>query len=445
MGLSSQSALTRAKRPFGRSLEETDEAPAMKRVLFIAYHFPPQSGSSGLLRSLKFCRYLPESGWLPTVLTVKPLAYERVENSLLREIPSEVKVLRSFALDTRRHLSFGNRYIGWLALPDRWVTWCLSAVPSGLISILRNRPEFIFVTFPIATAVLIGLILHRITHVPWVVDFRDSMTEDEYPPDPRTRRVYRWIESQAIRYGSLFLFTAPQTIDMYLKRYPGLAPEKCILLRNGYDETDFASLGAASPSRVSDSKPLRMLHAGLLYPQERDPRPFFRALSRVKSEGKVNASSLQIALRASGEESYYAGLLRGLNLEDIVHLLPPVPYETVLQEGASADALLLLQGVTCNHQIPAKAYEYMRLQRPILALTTDEGDTAALLREVGGATIANMYDQDHIYSSLLTFLDSVRQGTHPVSDPDKASRYSRREQAGELSRLLSCLCEKAER
>jgi len=390
---------------------------------------------------LKFCRYLPESGWLPTVLSVNPMAYERVEESMLREIPPEVTVLRTFALDTRRHLALGNRYIGGLALPDRWVSWCLSAVPVGLASILQNRPDLIFTTFPICTAVLIGLILHRLTSVPWVVDFRDSMTEDDYPRDARTRKVYRWIESQAIRYGSLFLFTAPQTIDMYLKRYPNLDPGKCILLRNGYDEEDFASLQTAPPQPVPNSRPLRILHAGLLYPEERDPRPFFTALSRLKSEGKLNASTLQVDLRASGEENYYAGLLKELAIEDIVHLLPPVSYRTVLHEGVTADGLLLLQGVTCNHQIPAKAYEYMRLRRPILALTTNEGDTAALLREAGGATIANMYDTDDIYRSLLRFEESVRQGNHALADSTKTSLYSRREQARELARLLFRLCE----
>src|SRR5712692_2965690 len=80
-------------------------SPDMKRILFVTYHFPPQKGSSGLLRSLKFCRYLPETGWLPVVLTVHPRAYERVDNSQLGEIPPEVDVIRSFALDARRHLA----------------------------------------------------------------------------------------------------------------------------------------------------------------------------------------------------------------------------------------------------------------------------------------------------------------------------------------------------
>jgi glycosyltransferase involved in cell wall biosynthesis len=413
----------------------------MKQILYVAYHFPPQSGSSGLLRSLKYCRYLPETGWLPTVLSVKPLAYERTEQSLLRDIPPEVSVLRTFALDTRRHLSIKNRYALWMALPDRWISWCLSAIPVGLFTILRKRIDLIFTTFPIATAVLIGLILHRTTGKPWVVDFRDSMTEDDYPRDKRTRGIYRKIEGQAIRHGSLFLFTAISTIDMYLKRYPELRPEMCVLLPNGYDEEDFRDFRAGQVGPVSKERPLRLLHTGLVYPEERDPRPFFQALSRLKTDGKIDVARLQIDLRASGEEEYYAKQLQALGIEDIVHLLPPVPYQEALREAASADALLLLQGITCNHQIPAKTYEYLRLQRPILALTTHEGDTAALLRDVGGATIITIYDADAIYESLLVFLDSVRRGDHSLPDPEKTSRFARRNQAQLLGRLLNELKE----
>ena len=394
-----------------------------------------------MLRSLKYCRYLPETGWLPTVLSVKPLAYERTEQSLLGDIPPEVSVLRTFALDTRRHLSIKNRYALWMALPDRWMSWCLSAIPVGLFTIFRRRIDLIFTTFPIATAVLIGLILHRMTGKPWVVDFRDSMTEDDYPRDERTRRIYRRIERQAIRHGSLFLFTAISTIDMYLKRYPELRPEKCILLPNGYDEEDFRSLPASQTGPFSKDRPLRLLHTGLIYPEERDPRPLFQALSRLKTDGKINAANLQVDLRASGEEEHYARQLQALGIEDIVHLLPPVPYQEALREAAGADALLLLQGVTCNHQIPAKTYEYFRLRRPVLALTTHEGDTAALLRDVGGATIVSMYDADAIYESLPVFFESVRRGDHSLPDADKTRRFARRNQALELGRHLNEILE----
>ena len=190
-----------------------------------------RTSSSGLLRSLKFSRNLLNHGWRATVLTVNPHAYERTENTQLSQIPSEVSVIRAFALDTRRHLSIRGRYLGFLALPDRWVSWVLGAVPAGWRAIRHEGIDVIFTTHPIATAILIGWFLHRLTAKPWVVDFRDLMTEEDYPTDPLTRRVYRWIERKAVQHASRLIFTAPSAIEVYLSRYPNLAREKCVFIR----------------------------------------------------------------------------------------------------------------------------------------------------------------------------------------------------------------------
>lgn len=405
------------------------------RILWVAYHFPPLAGSSGLLRSLKFCRYLPEFGWLPTVLTIHPRAYERVDNSQLGEIPANVEVVRAFGVDTKRHLSLFGSYPRLLALPDRWVSWVAGAVAAGLHAIRKNRIDAILTTYPVASAVFIGYVLHRITGKPWIVDFRDSMTEDEYPVERLMRYVYRWIEQHAVRYAARVLFTAPATMRMYQERYPDLRSSKCVLLPNGYDEPDFENCVATG--RVE--RPFRLLHSGLIYPWERDPRPFFKALARLKSEGRISAETLRVELRACGAESDFEKDLAALDIGDLVHFLPPLPYRESLNDSAGADALLLLQAQCCDHQIPAKAYEYLRLQKPILALTTEAGDTGALLRSIGGATIVDIADESAIYRALPEFVRRVRNGAHPVPELDKVKAFSRREQSAVLASCLDAL------
>jgi len=116
-----------------------------------------------------------------------------------------------------------------------------------------------------------------------------------------------------------------------------------------------------------------------------------------------------------------------------------MPYRQALQECADADGLLLFQAADCDKQIPAKAYEYLRIGKPILALTTHTGDTAALLREVGGATIVNIASEDEIYEGLSAFVDVLRVGTHPVPDANKIQRFTRQNQAGELAKVLDGL------
>ena len=411
----------------------------MRKILFVAFRFPPEAGSSGYLRALKFCRNLPRFGWQPVVLAANPRAYERRDDSQLAAVPSDMEVLRPFALDAQRHLSIAGRYPKWFALPDRWVSWCLGAVPAGLRAIRREKIDAILTTFPIASAVLIGLILHRLTGKPWILDLRDSMTEDNYPPDPQTRSVYRWIERQAVRKSSLILFTAPSALRMYRQRYPDLAPDTCVLIPNGYDEEDFKNLSMDSASSNDPQRCIRLLHAGALYPDERNPQPFFKAVSQLKQRGTITSATLRVDLRASGFENAYSQTLRELDIADIVHLLPALPYSLALQDAAHADALLLFQAANCDHQIPAKAYEYLRLRKPILALTTQAGDTGATLKQAGGSSIVDLADSNAIAEALPRFLDLVRRGEHPLPDESVAARYSRTEQARQLAALLSKL------
>src|SRR4051812_8923822 len=146
-----------------------------KRILLVAYHFPPVQGSSGLQRTLKFAQYLPSFGWQAAVLTAHPRAYEHVTADQVDDIPASTFVRRAFALDTARHLSIRGAYPRALALPDRWVSWWFGAVPAGLALIRRFKPDVIWSTFPIATAHLVGLTLAHLTRLPWVADFRDAM------------------------------------------------------------------------------------------------------------------------------------------------------------------------------------------------------------------------------------------------------------------------------
>jgi glycosyltransferase involved in cell wall biosynthesis len=406
-----------------------------RNVLMVAYHYPPQKGSSGLLRTLKFSRYLLENGWKPTVLTVNPRAYELCDDSQLSDIPKEVEVIRAFAVDTKRHLSISGRYPRFAALPDRWVSWMVGAIPAGLQAIRRNKIDVIFTTYPIATSPLIGYYLHKFTGKPWVLDLRDPMMDDDHPTDAAVRKSYAKVESNAVANASCIIFTAAASRDIYLQRYPSLRPESCAVISNGFDEEDFTALQPRDTTK--NSGPLDLLHAGLIYPHERNPQPFFEALSRLKKSGAISAQTLQIKLRSSGNEAEYARVLKALGIDDFVSLLPPIPYRESLQEAAHSAGLLLLQGPSCDHQIPAKAYEYLRIGRPILALASRSGATAGLLRECGVETIVNIDDSQEIEAALPVFLKSVRTQSHPLPDQNRVAVYSRKQQAQALAAILN--------
>jgi hypothetical protein len=411
----------------------------VKRVLMVAYHFPPMNVSSGIQRTLRFAQYLPEFDWEPSVLTADPRAYSDVSAASLAEIPADLRVRRAFALDTARHLSLRGAYPRWLALPDRWWSWSIGAVPAGLRLIRKLKPKALWSTYPIATAHFIAYTLHRMTGIPWVADFRDPMVEPGYPSDSLQRAAFDRIERMTLKHCERAVFASPGALRLCAERHPGVHQTKLTVIENGYDEASFAAAeSAADRGRPSGGPPV-LVHSGIVYPSERDPRPFFAALSGLSKSGQLGNGKLKVVLRATGNDDYLRGLIAHYAIGDIVALQPSLPYRAALAEMMAADGLIVLQAANCNNQVPAKLYEYLRARRPILALTDPRGDTAAVLKSAGIDTIARLDSSEEISRLLLRFLDLLRLQRAPVAQEAAVAAASRRSRTKELASLLEAV------
>jgi glycosyltransferase involved in cell wall biosynthesis len=413
------------------------------RVLLIAYHFPPCGFSSGMQRTLCFSRDLREHHWAPLVLTAHPRAYAATKTGQLRQVPDDVPVRAAFALDTKRHLGIGGRYLGWMALPDPWVSWLPGAIAAGIQMIRKYRPAVLWSTYPIATAHLIGLYLHRITGVPWVADFRDPMTEEDpqtgerFPEDKRLWRVRRWIEMQSIRHCTRAVFVTPGSLEIHRKRYP-MFSDRMVVIGNGYDEENFSAAERSVTTPPSKSGRLLLLHSGVLYPgPDRDPTALFIALAALMKQGKISTDTLQVRLRATGYDDHYRQLILKFGLEHIVSLEPATPYQEALAEMLTADGLLVFQGRTSNPAVPAKLYEYLRARRPIFALVDSRGDTAGVLNRARTGIQVPLDDAESIQTGLVQFLAEVRQGTSSLPSEEAIEEHSRKFKAEQLARLLN--------
>ena len=412
----------------------------------VAYHFPPLAGSSGIQRTLRFVQQLPQYGWEPIVVTATLHSYDRVNADLERDIPPGTVVRRALALDTARHLAIGGRYLGFMARPDRWVSWKFGAVRQAMKAVREFEPHAIWSTYPIATAHLVGAAVHRRTGLPWVADFRDPMAQDGYPADPATHRRFVEIEQAATDQAACCIFTTPGAARTYRERYPAAA-DRITVVENGYDEESFAAAEARRAPHGADSeggeRPTLLLHSGIVYPKERDPAPLFTAVGRLARSGRIDPTRMRIRFRAAVHDELLRALAREHAVEPFIEICPPLDYLDALDEMLGADALLAMQGPGCNDQIPAKLYEYLRARRPILGLTDPRGDTAALMRRAGLDAIARMDSADEIAALLPRFIDAVRAGTASRPDPAVVAHASRTSRAEALAQVLDGLARPA--
>lgn len=407
-----------------------------KRLLMIAFQFPPFAGSSGVQRTLRFAQYLPEFGWQPLILTAHPRAYERISTDQIEDIGMDTPVERAPAFDAARHFSIYGRYPRLLARPDRWMSWFPGAVWTGWRMIRSYRPSLLWSTYPIATAHWVGARLQRLSGLPWVADFRDPMAQEGYPADPAIWRSFKKIESRTLDRARLCVFTTPGAQRDYARRYPKAA-ECLALLENGYDESAFASV-------ISDQVPLNpgcitILHSGVVYPSERDPTALFQALRRLVDSGRLGGCAIRLRFRASGHDDLLRTLTTQYRLSEVVEILPVIAYRDALDEMRRADRLLIMQAANCNDQIPAKLYEYARAQRPVIGLTDPMGDTAWALRNFGMHDIASLDDSNAIIDVLA---HSLAQQPLSIVDPNPSmivKSASRRERTRQLANYLDTI------
>jgi glycosyltransferase involved in cell wall biosynthesis len=414
-----------------------------KKALLVAFHFPPVKVSSGLERTLALARHLPNHGWEPLVLTASPLAYPAVSDERVGQIPEHTIVKRSFALDASRHLAFRGRYPRVFSLPDRWQTWVLSAIPTGLAMIRRHRPQVIWSTYPITSAHWIGYALHRITGIPWVADFRDPMVEENVktgelvPYWPALRQARLAVERRAASHASAMSFCTEGARQICVERYPGIDVEKWHVIPNGFDESAFAAAEKLTASPLASEDAVVLLHSGTIYPTpDRDPSHFFRALRRVLDQRLPGARPVKVVLRASGVELLYIELLSSLRLTEHVRFSPALAYEAALREMMDADGLIIFQGYTSNPAIPAKLYEYFRARRPILALADQDGETAKLILKEAAGQVAPLDDDGLIAEALTRVLGDIENAQPKLMEPRRVVIHERAQGVAKFAALF---------
>jgi glycosyltransferase involved in cell wall biosynthesis len=409
----------------------------VKHALFVAFHYPPESSSSGVLRTLKYTRYLGRLGWRTTVLTLKREAYEVTDAKLEDQVPGDVRVVRTRFIDLKRHLSIRGRYLSVLAIPDRWIGWLPFAMAAGN-RIMKDQPaDVIYSTSPHATAHLIGLALSHRARTPWVADFRDPWYE--VPPEPgtpwATQFTARRLERLVVRKADRVVASTARLRAALAGRYPWEPSDKFVTIPNGYDEEDFSLAGGAS---APSSDELLILHAGSINGDFRDPRPLFEAVRRAGEAGLAEPTRIRFRFLGGGHFGDSSEMKRAVEragLMSRVEFLPRVSYAASLAELSRATVLLLLQASPDTVDlVPAKLFEYLRAGRPVLAVVP-EGATAEVMREVGGGWVVNPSDSSALCEAVVTAYQAWTSGRLDslTADQGALEKYSRERLAAQLA------------
>ncbi len=418
-----------------------------RRVLVVAYYFPPM-GLSGVQRTLKFVKYLPEFGWKATVLTVAPTGYFAMDRTLLKEAEeADIEIVRTSSLDPNRLFrskgvvrmpSEGVRkilqFIGdSLFVPDTKIGWRRKAVrfASGLI---RKRPfDAIFATAPPQTDLLIGYALKKKFDIPLVVEYRDAWLDYpfKYYPTPFHRVLHARLEKKILKASHRIIVTHRRVKEDLLKRYAPLSHHDVVIISQGFDPSDFT---VAATERAPSANKLRITHTGTFY-GGRDPSVILHALKTLQEQVPTMQGKIELRFVGTMRKSDQV-LVKKLGLQKDVVFTGYLDHPDCVREVKEADVLWFV--IDNDYQTPGKLYEYFGSRKPIIA-SVDDGYTKQLLNESGAAFCVPPRDRQAHINVLKELVKLHREDRLPEIPASFAERFDRVTLAGKLAKEFESL------
>lgn len=428
----------------------------MKRVLFLTYYWPP-SGGSGVQRPLKFVKYLRIYGWEPVVYTVENGEFPEIDNSLLKEIPENITVLKNKIFEP---FSLYKWFIGkkkdyklvagymhqmkttkwtekialWirsnLFIPDARMFWIKPSIDFLSDWLKKNKVDAIITTGPPHSVLLIGLGLKRKHKLPWLIDFRDPWTEIDYYKDLNLAKFadneHKKLEKEVLKYADAVVCVSPDWGEGLAR----IGNRKVEYISNGFDDADIHD-----EIKVNLDSKFSIVHIGMMG-KSRNHAIFWQAIAAIIDVNPEFEKDIEIKLfgkcDASVDES-----IAFYKLKEYAKIHDYIPHNEIVYVQKSAQVLYLSVNETANAKgiLTGKIYEYLAVKRPILCIGPEDGEAAKVVLESGAGNVAGFQDIEKLKSNILSFYQNYKLKI-PFEGGKNYQKYSRKLQTGELALLL---------
>ncbi|GIV49629.1 MAG: glycosyl transferase family 1 [Candidatus Kapaibacterium sp.] len=430
----------------------------MRRVLVVAYYFPP-SGGPGVQRVLKMVRYLPEFGWEPVVLTVCDGTYPARDESLLAEVPPQVHIERTpivepyalyrritgtkqpidiAVLTDRRTAGWKQRLAEWIRatffIPDARIGWLPSAVRAGRSLIERLGISMLYTSSPPYTCALIGRALKRRSALPWVMELRDPWTK--FLTTPKRWWLPAWIERHlehsCLDRADRIVAAWDGIVHDALRKYPALPREKFVVIPNGFDAADYP------PVHRSRTEKFTITYTGSLYGL-RNPSILIAALEQLLARGTLSLDRIRLLLVGRIGEDVASDIARS-PVHVCTEIIPYRPHAESIGLLQSSDVALLVIDRSNDSAaiVPGKVFEYLGAEKAILALAPHGSAIEDLLTETGAGVACQTVEE---CCAVLEQWYQRWQRNEPLVTPshDAIARYERRTAARHLAAVFDAL------
>jgi len=154
-------------------------------ILLVCYYFPPV-GMGGVQRPAKFAKYLARFGHQVTVIAAQPSPGDITDDTLLADLPDDVRVIRIKTRHPRNLLRrlpgqrgihkdamqergrLFRRLASWSRVPDDKIGFIPGAIAAAKKAFAAKPPDVVMTTSPPPSIHIIGRRLQKLWRTTWV-------------------------------------------------------------------------------------------------------------------------------------------------------------------------------------------------------------------------------------------------------------------------------------
>lgn len=417
----------------------------------VAPYFLPRR-RVGALRPFKFAIHLKEFGWEPQILTIASNGHlTEKEEKLLKDISvyslkppfdrtnRSGSQLRSKNSNSKNAFSIGD-WIDKHFPVDTWLPFFQLKLGEIKHIVNQVKPDAIWSTGDPWSAHWVGKKIANITPgIFWMADFRDPWTLSETDLKKRSSfasALDRQIERNWIQKMSMLSFTSNSTRELYESYYSDFNLNTATIY-NSFDRELFLDMNAQTPDLKMNPEKVNLIFFGR-FRRLSTAKPVIDILSKLKE--KKSLATDRISVHSFGPLSdpdrKYA---ESKDVAGCFVTQDPVPVEEGLQVLKQADILLLSTNAERKDIIPAKLWDYLAAEQPILSIAPNP-EIEQILQETGTGVQYHQKNLDGI-ANLLEQCILAKEGGEAMPIPfsenhQEIERYSARSATGKLANIL---------
>jgi glycosyltransferase involved in cell wall biosynthesis len=423
----------------------------LKKLLIIAPYFLPRR-RVGALRPYKFAIHLRDYGWNPHVLTIASDGQlTPKEQKLLQDIsvynlkPPFDRTGGSGGQRTKlNNIKQENNFIAdWIDKHFPVDTWLpFFRFKFGEIKQIASKvnPDAFWSTGDPWSAHWVGKKLSSLyPDTFWMADFRDPWTVSETNLKKRSvfaSAVDRKMERNWIQKASMLSFTTKSTRELYEEHYSELNI-KTTTIYNAFDRELFNTGGEKAVDLNFDAEKLNIIFFGR-FRRLSTAKPIIDILSELKSiaPSAVEKISVHSFGPLTDSDRIY---LSEKGVENCFEIQEPVPVEQGLQVLQQADILFLSTNPGRTAIIPAKLWDYLAAERPILSIAPNP-EIEQILKQTGSGVQYSSQNPKEVAELLKRCVTGKENGQDlPIPfalDKSKIGQYSAKSATAKLANIL---------